>query len=283
MPTRRVVPIYRSPAGRAAIAEWCQGRLDAWPVSHERTVITAHDARTHLVIAGTGNHTVVLVPGTNFCAAASLPLLAALAARCRVVAVDLPGQPGLSSAARVPAAGRLAWYGRWLDEVVEQTGTTPVTVLGHSLGAAITLAGASPLVGKQVLVSPGGLMRLRVTPRVALASVGWLLARSPDASARLLRAMHGHGHPPLPEAVEWMTLVARHVRSSTDPGATVIARHDLARTVVVGSEDVFLPARALAPAVHHALGVELDVITSAGHMIVDEVPEVLAELAGTAR
>jgi pimeloyl-ACP methyl ester carboxylesterase len=91
--------------------------------------------------------------------------------------------------------------------------------------------------------------------------------------------MHGRGHPPRPESVEWMTLVARHVRSSTDPGAAVIARRDVARTVVVGGEDVFLPARALAPVVRGKLGVELDVLASAGHLVIDEVPEALADLA----
>ncbi len=230
-----------------------------------------------MVTAGTGERTVVVVPGTNFCAASCLPLLSVLAARCRVVAVDLPGQPGLSAADRVPTKGRLAWYGRWLEDAVGQITTAPVTVLGHSLGAAITLACASPLVSEQVLVSPGGLMRLHITPRVALASVSWLLARSPAASALLLRAMHGRARRPRPELVEWMTLVARHVRTSTDPGAAVIARHDVRRTVVVGDEDAFLPVRTLAPVVLRSFGVELGVIAAAGHLITDEVPEALAD------
>ena len=278
MDTADMASIYRTWSGREAIIEWCVDQLDGWPVAHERKVITAHGARTHIVTAGQGERTVLVVPGTNFGAAAYLPLAAELAARCRVIVADLPGQPGLSSGERVPSAGRLDWYGRWLTELIEQTAQDPVTIMGHSLGAAIALASDSALVDRQVLVSPGGLTRLRITPTVLIASVAWVSRRRPASSARLLRAMHGRGRAPRPELVEWMTLVARHVRSSTDPGGAAIATHDVARTVVVGGADVFLPSRSLAPVVRRTLGVELGVIPCAGHLVVDEYPEKLAEL-----
>ncbi|PXY36104.1 alpha/beta fold hydrolase [Prauserella flavalba] len=275
--------IYRTPAGREAIAAWCHERFDRWPAAHRRETTVAHGATTHLVTAGRGEHTVLLVPGTNFGAAAYLPLATALARRCRVLVADLPGQPGLSCGERIPRAGRLGWYGRWLTELIEQTVRGPVTVLGHSLGAAIALACGSSLVRHQVLVSPGGLTRLRITPAVLVASTGWVLRRTPAASARLLRLMHGPAHTPRPELVEWMTLVARHVRSTADPGETAVAGRDVPRTVVVGGSDVFLPGRTLAPAVRGTLGVDLDIVPSAGHLVVDEHPERLAELVAAAQ
>ncbi|RZQ64901.1 alpha/beta hydrolase [Amycolatopsis suaedae] len=191
---------------------------------HENVLTSVHDVDTHLVIAGDGDQTVVVVPGTNFPAAACLPLLTAMAGRCRVVAADVPGQPGLSSVERVAAAGRLEWYSQWLTSLIEHTTTHgPVTVLGHSLGAAIALACDSPLVDHQVLVSPGGLTRLRITPRLLGTSAAWLLRRSFRASARLLHTMHAPGHAARAELVEWMALVARHVRTSADPGGVTIA------------------------------------------------------------
>ncbi|MER6203612.1 hypothetical protein ABT234_40395 [Streptomyces sp. NPDC001586] len=98
--------IYRSAEGREHIRSWCTGRLDAWPVPHERTTITANGARTHVVTAGSGPVTVVFVAGTNFNASASLPLATALVeAGHRVVLPDVPGQPGLgTSGTRVSAA-----------------------------------------------------------------------------------------------------------------------------------------------------------------------------------
>lgn len=64
----------------------------------------------------------VFVPGTNFSTGACLPLATALAGQFRVVLADIPGQPGLISGERIPAAGRLAWYGRWLTELATTLG-----------------------------------------------------------------------------------------------------------------------------------------------------------------
>lgn len=132
---------------------------------HERTVVDAGGAQTHVVSAGTGATTVVFVPGTNFNAAASLPLATALvAAGHRVSLLDVPGQPGLSSGGRDLCGGRLSWYGTWLDEVIDETSPGSVVVMGHSFGAAIALSGASRHIERLVLVSPGGLTGLRLPP-----------------------------------------------------------------------------------------------------------------------
>lgn len=59
---------------------------------------------THVVSAGDGRP-LVLLPGTNFCAAAWLDLIGVLAATHRVHAIDLPGQPGLSHGQRPRRVG----------------------------------------------------------------------------------------------------------------------------------------------------------------------------------
>lgn len=55
--------IYRSSTGRDDIRGWCLAQLAEWPVPHERIEITANDADTHVVTAGSGAATVVFVPG----------------------------------------------------------------------------------------------------------------------------------------------------------------------------------------------------------------------------
>ncbi|WP_371637666.1 alpha/beta hydrolase [Streptomyces zaomyceticus] len=136
--------IYRSAEGREAVRRWCVEELAAWQVPHECRVFQAGGAETHAVVAGSGGPTVVVVPGTNFNAAACLPLATALATRYRTVLVDVPGQPGLSSGERGLAEGRLDWYGAWLSDAIEACASGPVIVLGHSFGAAIALSSASP-------------------------------------------------------------------------------------------------------------------------------------------
>lgn len=244
--------LYRTSGGREAIAQWCAAQLDTWPVPHTRSTVEIHGADTHILTAGTGRPTVLVVPGTNFNAASYLPLASALAMRCRVVLADLPGQPGLSSGDRLAKAGRLRWYGRWLTELADHTGEDSLTVIGHSLGAAIVLPSDSGRVTRQILVSPGGLMRLRVSPRVLAVSTSWALRRRAADSARLLQLMHGPTHQPRAELIEWMTLIARHVRSSADPGTAHIARTGVDRIAVVGQRDVFLPPARLATVVRQS-------------------------------
>ncbi|MEV3930013.1 alpha/beta fold hydrolase [Streptomyces sp. NPDC053728] len=271
--------IYRSAAGKERVRGWCFDQLDAWPVPHERRTVRAEGAETHVVLAGVGATTVVLVPGTNFNAAASLPLATALiAAGHRVLSVDVPGQPGLSGDARGLSGGRLSWYGAWLSEVIANVSSEPVAVMGHSFGAAIALSSDSPHIDRLVLVSPGGLARLRLTPTVLAASAAWFLRPSPTHSARLLRAMLAPGRPPREELVAWMTLVARHARSSGAPGAAALPPRSIPRLVVTGEHDVFLPPRRLGPAVRRTLGTELEVISGAGHLVVEEHPERLSAL-----
>lgn len=273
--------IYRSEQGRKAIERWCTDQLDAWPVPHQRALIVANGATTHLVTAGTGPRTAVFVPGTNFCAAACLPLATALAARCRVILADLPGQPGLSSGRRISAPQRPSWYGRWLAEVIDQVTESPVVLVGHSLGAAIVLATESPLVSRQVLLSPGGLVRARIAPGIIAASSSWLLRRRPVDSARLLTTMLAPGDRPRPELVEWMTLIARHARSSLDPAPAVVADRAVDRTVAVGEHDRYFPSRPLAVATRRTLGLPLSVLPSAGHLITEGRLGRLADLIAT--
>lgn len=271
--------IYRSEASVQSVRRWCVDQLDRWVVPHQRTLVTAEGAATHVVTAGVGATTVVLVPGTNFNAATSLPLATALVnAGHRVMLLDVPGQPGLSSGDRGPSDGRLSFYGAWLSRVLDEMRSGPVTILGHSLGAAIALSCTSPRIDRLVLVSPGGLTRLRIGPSVLAASAAWYMRPTPERSARLLHAMYAPGHQPRAALVEWMTLLARHSRSSGSPGTVHPPTTTAHYTAVGGEHDRFLPPQRLGRAVRTALGVDLEVLANTGHLLVEEHPEYLASL-----
>src|SRR4051812_18965958 len=109
--------LYRSTEARDRIRAWCTDRLDAWPVAHTRTTVSTTLGETAVVSAGTGEDVCVYLPGTNFNAATSTGVLGALAERCRVIAVDLPGQPGLSSEGR-PDRDEVSGYAQWIRELL---------------------------------------------------------------------------------------------------------------------------------------------------------------------
>ncbi|MDT0268616.1 alpha/beta hydrolase [Streptomyces sp. DSM 44915] len=244
--------------------------------------------RTHLVSAGDearadGAPRVLFVPGTNFNAATSLSLLAALAERWPTHVADVPGQPGLSGPER-PRSQRLLAYGQWLGEVLDQLGPQPVVVLGHSLGGGIALACDSPRIAGRVLVSPAGVTRLRVTGGLLAATVPWLARPTEARSARLLRQMSGPGARPAAELVDWMTLLARSCRSSLAPAPLPgwALAGDGPTLVATGEHDVFLPPARLASAVERRLRTPVRILPGVGHLVAEERPETVVGLVESA-
>jgi pimeloyl-ACP methyl ester carboxylesterase len=271
-----VTSIYRSTAGELAVRQWCREQLAAWTVDHESRLVQAAGSDTHLLVAGDGPTTVVSIAGDRFNGATNLPLLSVLARRFRVVAADVPGQPGLS-ADHPGGEPSLDWYTAWLDDVVAGLESDTCLLLGHSFGGAVVLACSSPRVAGRLAVSPSGLCRLRLAPSLLADFVAWTVRPRPSTSGRLLRRLMSPGHTPRPELVDWMTLVARHTRP-VSTSEIVRSSREIPTMVATGEFDVFLPPARLGPAVRTALGSELRVIAGAGHLAPDERPEDVLDL-----
>ncbi len=281
-------PLYRSSDSQRRIRDWCTDRLATWTVPHERSVLPTSLGPTHLVTAGEGEGGTVCVylPGTSFNAATSLPLLTALASHCTVVCADLPGQPGLSGPDR-PAKeteGYAAWLRALVAHVQAEHPGRRLLLAGHSRGAAVALTGPTD-VDALVLISPAGLVRVRVGASVLRASVPWALRPTEQRSRALLELMSGPGasvDPALDSTlVEWMTLVSRESRTTGAPGplpdALVSRWWGRGVRVLVGEHDCFFPARRVTSAARERLGVDTEELAGLGHLVVDEAPLRVAE------
>ena len=226
-----------------------------------------------------------MVPGTGFNAAVALPWLQALSVHWATTVVDLPGQPGLSDPRR-PRRARLAWYGRVLDEILAAMDADGVVLVGNSLGAAVALAADSPRIAARALVSPAGFIRLRVDPKLALASAVWLLRPTAEHTRRMLRLFVAPGAEPPETEVEWMALMATCCRTTLAPPplpAELLARRAERPCVVgVGEHDRFLPPHRLAPAVRRTMNLDVRVFSGVGHLTtpahLDEVVSLVAEV-----
>lgn len=271
---------YRSPSGHDTIAEWARTRLVTWDVPHTTERVDTGAGATHLVRCGTETRTLLVLPGTNMSSAVLLDLLEQLIPQWSVVAADLPGQPGLSDP-EAPA-GSLAGLGRWADEVVAAL-APPVTVLGHSLGAAIALSmGPTATIAGLTLVNPAGLVGARPTPRLLAVTVPWLKRSTTTRAARLVRYMSAPGSELDPAMVEWMRLVGLHCRSTGAPGP--ISDEGIATwqttpcRIVAGRYDRFFPQRRLQARCQD-FGLPLVPRPDAGHLLPTEQPHALAALA----
>ncbi|HEX6248236.1 MAG TPA: alpha/beta hydrolase [Nocardioidaceae bacterium] len=280
--------LYRTADGERRVRAWCRDRLASWAVPHRTSTTGTSLGPTHLVEAGDGDTVCVYLPGTNFNAATSLGVLGALAARCRVVAADLPGQPGLSSSTRPrpETEGYARWLGELLDAVRADHPDDRLVLAGHSRGAAVALSG--PLaVDRLVLVSPAGVAPVRMSSGILRTALPWMVRPTPTRSQALLQLMSGTDAEPDPALVAWMTLVARDSRSTGAPGPLpddLLSRwrgHDV--VLAVGSHDCFFPPDRLRPGAQARLGVGVEVLAGRGHLAVEEAPEAVAELVTTRR
>lgn len=259
---------------------------------HSTRLVETSLGETHLTRAGDGDDTCLYLPGTNFNAATSTGVLALLSQRCRVVCADLPGQPGLSSAVRPPDGA--ADHARWVAQLLEaiRSGPGRTLIMGHSRGAAVALSAQPDSVDGLILMSPAGLTKVRLTARLLARTVPWLLRPTADRSAALVELMAGRPLEENGHLTEWMTLVARCTRTTGAPGPLPDDVLDGWRgrraRVLVGAGDVFFPPSTLEDPTRHHLGVELEVVRDAGHLLVDQRPEVVAraladELAAASR
>ena len=261
--------VYKNSSGQRAVRQWCSEALARADFPLTSATLDTSVGRVELTSAGAGLPRVIMVPGTGFSAAVALPWLQALSVRWATTVVDLPGQPGLSDPRR-PRRGRLAWYGRVLDEVLGAIDADGVVLLGNSLGAAVALAANSPRITARALVSPAGVIRLRLDPELALASTVWLLRPTAEHTRRMLRLFVAPGEDPPEAEVEWMTLVARCCRTTLAPPplpAELLTRRAERPCVIgVGEHDRFLPPSRLVPAVRRIMDVDVRVFSGMGHL-----------------
>ncbi|MFI6367866.1 alpha/beta fold hydrolase [Nocardia sp. NPDC050630] len=278
--------VYKNPRGQRTVRQWCSQALARADFPLVNSTLDTGVGRIELTSAGTGGPRVVVVPGTGSNAAVALPWLQALSARWATTVLDLPGQPGLSDPHR-PHRGRLAWYGRMLEEVLAAMEVDGVVLVGNSLGAAVALAADSPRIAGRALVSPAGFMRLTVDPKLALASAVWLRRPTAEHTRRMLGLFVAPGEDPPEIEVEWMTLMAACCRTTLAPPplpAALLARRAERPCVVgVGEYDRFLPPRRLAPAVRRTMNLDLRVFPGMGHLTtpghLDNVVSLVAEVA----
>jgi pimeloyl-ACP methyl ester carboxylesterase len=232
------------------------------------------------------------------------PILPLLAARCRVVALDLPGY-GKSGKAGVPCT--MTYFAGVIDRVIDALGLKRVVLCGHSMGGQIALTHALQRPGRAealVLLAPAGLERFTET------EAGWLRAAVTQRSVmetppEMVAANLLANFSQMPEAARFMIedrvqviggpdiadyaeAVARSVRGMlAEPVLDRLGEIAAPVLMIFGAEDRFIPNPVLHRGSTAALAEEgvarlqrgrLAILPRAGHMIQFERPRDSARL-----
>ncbi|MBL8056635.1 MAG: alpha/beta hydrolase [Anaerolineales bacterium] len=277
-------PLYRSPAGYAALQAHYEAALARGPVPYTSRWVETRFGRTHVVVGGpAAGPPVVVFHGWNSHAAGAGADFPFLFDAYRVYLPDIIGQAGRSAPTRPDTAGPA--YAEWAVQVLDGLGLAHVRLVGISGGGwlALKLAGFAPhRVTRVLAVSSAGLSPLNV--RGALR--GMLpLAVCPNAvTARWFVKFAAAPHTarsPLGQALAgFMALLLRHFKTQANPGQLTEAElHRITAPVLllIGEhERLFHPhimagrARRLIPNL-----VAAEVIPNAGHLLPADQPEVL--------
>lgn len=282
------------------MAHWCERRLAGWEAPHASLYLditpsaasleeaglrglpaeATGPVRTHVLVRAAAHDPgdvpldeqrpdVVVVPDAGWCAATVTAAADALSSLGTVWVVDVPGQPGLSSPLR-PRRGAIAWTTAWLDALVEASGAQDLLLVGHAAGALAVLGSRAEAIGARVLVGPGGLVPVRVGPRMTRDSARWLMRATPATSQALAR--HLVGQEPDEDVVDWLTVAGRSCRSQSH--SRPLPRFVLERAatrpllVLVGEEDCYLSAATVAAALARRAdeGARVEELAGVGHL-----------------
>lgn len=135
---------------------------------------------------------VVLIHGVGMRLEAWAPQIDALAPACRVVAVDMPGHGEsrpLSSGPRLPD------YVGWCIRFIEELGSGPVSLAGHSMGAMIAggVVAEAPHLVRRVALLNGVYRREKQARDAVIARAAEIVTGHFDREAPL-RRWFGPGH-----------------------------------------------------------------------------------------
>lgn len=269
---------YRTETGAEEARRRYGSALDAWPVPSRRLTVPTAIGDTFVLAAGPETAPpVVLLHGAWGNALAWREAAPGWSRRLRTFAVDLPGEPGLSTSAR-PALDSDG-PSRWLGEVIDGLGLDTPAIVGASLGGwtALDYAIRRPdRVSRLALLAPGGVGPARfggqLRSAVLRASGEWGRRRV-AADVAGLDPVHDR------EAVDELSSVMAEFTGRTERlpvfADELLARLEMPTLVLCGARDPLVDsletARRFRKRVPRA---EVVVVPGAGHAVAEQADAV---------
>ncbi len=172
--------IFKSETGRTAILTAYDDMLNAWPVPLRRHTLQTRQGETFALDCGPQDApALVLLHGSMANSAMWIGDAYAYSQHFRMIALDFPGEPGMSQPLRMSLENNEPVD--WLADVLDALGLEKVILGGISLGGGLALSFATACprrVEKLVLLCPDGLVQantaflLKTMPLILLGRRG---------------------------------------------------------------------------------------------------------------
>jgi len=265
-------PIYKSPAGKREIMALYDAVLTRWPVPYETVTLRTRHGDTFGIVSGEKSAPpLALLHGSASNAVSWVGDIAEYSRYFRVVALDLPGEPGRS------AENRPAWDGpafaEWLEDVLNGLRVEKMAMVGISQGGwtALRFATRHPeRVSKLALLAPAGVAPVRTTfiwKAVLLSLVG---RRGAQGINRLVM-----GKQPLhPEAARFMEAIYTHFHTRREQEYRFtddeLKRLSMPTLLIGGEQDALIPMEEVIARMKRLVpGLEAVLIPDMGHALIN--------------
>lgn len=199
---------------------------------------------THYLETGQEHLPVLLViHGSNSCASIALSYAQDLYKTYRIIALDIPGEPGKSEFIRLSKNN--TGVSQWLKECIDILKLQEVTVIGYSLGAYITLKTAinNPSVFKHIIIiSPAGVVNGSIYNgvfKVLIPLLGYKVFKKETLLKRLYNSLNTKHNPKEYEYFKWITDYFKSDYSATPLiDLRELQGLEITATVILGKEDI---------------------------------------------
>ncbi len=272
--------VFKSEEGRRALAASYEKALSkaSSQVPFRRRFLETALGKTHLIEAGPEDAPpLLLLHGTASNSATWLADIPQWSRHFRVIAADIPGEPGLSEDRRLTLASEEP--AQWLESLLNELGLDAVRIVGMSLGGWIGLHFATrhpQRVEALSLISAGGLAR----PKMSFLFVALPLTLLGDWGLKKINRIVCRGVEIPPEVEEFMILAGRHFRPMLEP-VPVFRDEELLRLtmpiqLLAGKKDALLPAEASVRRLKRLLpDAETRLFPDCGHAVIGKADEIL--------
>jgi pimeloyl-ACP methyl ester carboxylesterase len=267
--------IYKTPEGQQLVEEQYRRILKHWPVANRQFQVPTRQGHTFVIACGKESAPpVLLLHGSLANSAAWMGDVGLWAQRCRLFAIDVIGEPGLSAPSR-PSLESEA-HTQWLDDVMSALGVEHASLVGVSLGGWLALDYATRCperIDRMALICPGGVGRQKVAILVKMVFLNLCGAWGKHKLREsILGRMPSDASPAARKFGEFIALIHKSTRPRRKKlpvfGDAALKRLTMPVLVIVGGKDALLDSADTRRRIEGILAkAEVRYIDDVGHFI----------------